>query len=104
MRLNDSSGPKADRSFGRGSDPNIYRRQGFTMQINPYLSFKGDCEAAFKFSEQSLGAQVGPIYRYGGTPLADQVPANWSDKIMHGNLRFGDQVVRAGDVAPVRYE
>jgi PhnB protein len=76
----------------------------FNMQINPYLSFKGDCEAAFKFYEQCLGAQLGAIFRYGGTPLADQVPANWSDKIMHGNLRFGDQVVMAGDVAPDRYE
>jgi PhnB protein len=68
------------------------------------LSFNGDCEAAFKFYEQCLGAQVGPIFRYGGTPLADQVPANWSDKIMHGNLRFGAQVVMAGDVAPDHYE
>jgi len=74
------------------------------MQINPYLSFKGDCEAAFKFYEQCLGAQLGAIFRYGGTPLAAQVPANCSDKIMHGSLRFGHQVVMAGDVAPDRYE
>jgi uncharacterized glyoxalase superfamily protein PhnB len=28
------------------------------MQMNPYLSFKGDCEAAFKFYERCLGGQV----------------------------------------------
>lgn len=74
------------------------------MQINPYLSFNGDCEAAFKFYEECLGAQVGPIFRYGGSPLADQVPPHWGDKIMHGNLRLGEQVVMAADVAPDRYE
>jgi uncharacterized glyoxalase superfamily protein PhnB len=31
------------------------------MQVNPYLSFKGQCEAAFRFYEQCLGGQLGPI-------------------------------------------
>ena len=74
------------------------------MQVNPYLSFKGDCEAAFKLYEQCLGATVGTIYRYEGTPLADQVPADWHDKVMHGSVTFGDQVLMGGDVAPDRYE
>jgi PhnB protein len=74
------------------------------MQDKPYLSFQGECEAAFKFYERCLGAQLGAIFRYGGTPLADQVPADWSDKVMHGNLAFGDQVLMGGDVAPDRYE
>lgn len=73
------------------------------MQINPYLSFKGDCEAAFKFYEQCLGGQLGAIFRYGGSPLASDVPADWSDKVMHGSLTFGDQVLMGGDVAPDRY-
>ena len=74
------------------------------MQMNPYLSFKGDCEAAFRFYEQSLGAQVGAIFRYGGTPLAGQVPADWSDKVMHASLTLGGQALMGGDVAPDRYE
>jgi PhnB protein len=75
-----------------------------TVQMNPYLSFKGECEAAFKLYEQCLGGQLGTLFRYGGTPLATQVPADWSDKIMHGSLTVGDQVVMGGDVAPDRYE
>ena len=74
------------------------------MQVNPYLSFKGDCEAAFKLYEQCLGAQIGTIFRYAGSPMADQVPADWQDKVMHGSLTFGDQVLMGGDVAPERYE
>jgi PhnB protein len=76
----------------------------FSMQMNPYLSFKGDCEAAFKFYEQCLGAQLGPLFRYTGSPLADQVPADWSDKVMHGSLTIGGQVLMGADVAPDQYE
>src|SRR5262245_30029861 len=73
------------------------------MQMNPYLSFKGDCEAAFKFYEQSLGAQLGSMFRYGGAPLAGDVPADWSDKVMHASLTLGGQELMGGDVAPDQY-
>ena len=36
------------------------------MKMNPYLSFKGDCEAAFKYYEQHLGGEMGDLFRYGG--------------------------------------
>ena len=74
------------------------------MEMNPYLSFKGDCEAAFTLYARCLGGQLGAIFRYVGTPLANQVPADWSDKIMHGSLRVGDQVLMGGDVVPEQYE
>jgi len=74
------------------------------MQMTPYLSFDGQCEAAFKFYEQCLGAQPGAIFRYAGTPMADQVPAGWQDKIMHGSVTVGGQELMGGDVAPGQYE
>ena len=74
------------------------------MQVHPYLSFKGDCEAAFKFYEQSLGGKPGALFRYAGSPMADQVPAGWQDKVMHASLTLGDQVLMGGDVAPGQYE
>ena len=74
------------------------------MQMHPYLSFKGQCEAAFKFYEQSLGGQMGLIFRYAGSPLADQVPADWQDKIVHGSLTLGEAVLMGADVAPEQYE
>ena len=74
------------------------------MQIIPYLSFKGECEAAFKFYEQCLGARLGQVFRYGGSPMAGEVPADWSDKIMHGSVTIGDLMLNGGDVAPDRYE
>jgi PhnB protein len=74
------------------------------MQMTTYLSFNGQCEAAFNFYEQCLGAQLGAIFRYAGSPFADQVPADWQDKVMHGSLTVGGQVLMGGDVAPGRYE
>ena len=74
------------------------------MQMTPYLSFKGDCEAAFTFYERCLGAQLGAFFRYGGSPMAGEAPADWSDKIMHGSVTLGGQTLMGADVVPDRYE
>ena len=74
------------------------------MQMNPYLSFNGQCEAAFKLYEQVLGGQLGDIFRYAGTPLAHEVPTDWQDKVMHGSVTIGGQVLMGGDVTPLSYE
>ena len=72
------------------------------MQMSPYLSFSGDCEAAFALYERVLGGQVGELFRYGGSPMA--APPDWADKIMHGSITLGGQLVMGGDVLPERYE
>lgn len=77
---------------------------GPLMEMTTYLNFRGDCEAAFKFYEECLGAQTGAIFRYGGSPLASQVPEDWSDKVMHGSITIGGQAVMGADVAPQQYE
>ena len=74
------------------------------MQVTPYLRFNGQCEAAFKFYEQCLGGRLGAVFRSAGTPLADHVPADWQDKVMHSSVTVGEQVLMGGDVAPDRYE
>jgi len=74
------------------------------MQMNPYLSFGGDCEAAFKFYEESLDGKLGEIFRYAGTPVSEQVPADWQNKVMHGSMTIGEQVLMGADIAPDRYE
>jgi PhnB protein len=63
------------------------------MQVNPYLSFNGQCEAAFKLYEQCFGGQLGGIFRYASTSLSGQVPADWQDKVTE---RFGMVVDRFG--------
>ncbi len=74
------------------------------MQMNPYLYFDGDCEAAFKFYEAVLGANIVVMMTHEGTPAAEQVPAEWRAKILHGRLTIGDQVLMASDAPPGRFE
>ena len=74
------------------------------MQLNPYLYFNGDCEAAFKFYEKVLGAKIVTMMTHEGTPAAEQVPADWQTKIIHARLSLGDQVLMASDAPPGSYQ
>ncbi len=74
------------------------------MQMTPYLSFKGDCEAAFQLYAQCLGGKIGRIFRYAESPMADQMPASWSNKVMHGSLTVGGEVLMGADTVPHQYE
>src|SRR5438132_134989 len=74
------------------------------MDISPYLSFNGQCEAAFTFYERCLGGQLGPVFRYAGSPMANDAPADWQDKVMHASLTVGSLVLMGADIVPGRYE
>src|SRR5262245_7993500 len=76
------------------------------MKLNPYLSlaFNGQCEAAFKFYEQCLGANITFMLRWGDSPMANQSPPHWREKIIHARLRVGDTDLLGGDVLSEQYE
>ena len=74
------------------------------MQLNPYLFFNGQCEAAFKFYEQCLGGKIVAMFSHAGTPAEEQVPANWRDKIMHARMLVGDEALMGSDAPPEHYE
>ena len=74
------------------------------MQMSPYLSFAGRCEEAFQFYERCLGGRMGPIFHYAGSPMAGEVPAAFLDKVMHGSVTLGEQVLMGADVLPQQYE
>lgn len=74
------------------------------MQISPYLLFNGDCEAAFKFYEKVLGSKIGGMNTHAGYPAAEQVPAEWRDKILHAFMTVGDTILMASDAPPDHYE
>jgi len=60
------------------------------MELSPYLNFNGQCAAAFKFYEQCLGGRIQVIMTHGESPLKDQVPADWHDKVLHARLVLGN--------------
>jgi PhnB protein len=74
------------------------------MQLSPYLNFNGQCEAAFKFYERSLGGKIASMTTYAETPSANQVPPEWGTKICHATLLAGDNSLMGYDAPPGRYE
>ena len=73
------------------------------MQINPYLNFNGQCEAAFKFYERVLGGKITFTMTWGEMPGANQFPPESHKLIMHTSLSVGDEVLMGADAPPGRY-
>ncbi len=74
------------------------------MQIHTYVFFKGQCEEAFRFYEQNLGAKVEAMVPYADSPMVDDISPAWRSKIMHARLNLGDQVLMGSDPPPERYQ
>jgi PhnB protein len=74
------------------------------MQLSPYLTFNGRCEAAFKFYERCLGGKIEAMMTHAGTPAEEHVPSEWRTKILHARLIVGDDVLMGSDAPPDHYE
>jgi len=74
------------------------------MQLNPYLTFDGNCEEAFKFYEKCLRGKIEAMMSHAGTPAEEFVPSESRDKIMHARLVVGDAVLMASDALPGHYK
>lgn len=74
------------------------------MQLNPYLVFSGQCEEAFTFYAKALGGEIQAMLRCGETPVADQMPKEMANKIMHACLMIGDVALMGSDSPPEQYE
>ena len=74
------------------------------MQLNPYLSFNGQCEAAFKFYENCLGGKIVYLMRFGESPLAAQTPPELRRRILHLTFALGNQTLAGADAPPERYQ
>jgi PhnB protein len=73
------------------------------MQMSPYLTFKGECEAAFNFYERCLGGRIEAMFRDGESPMAGQTPPERLNAILHARLKVGDFVLMGSDAPPERY-
>src|ERR1700687_5698945 len=75
-----------------------------TMQLNPYLFFNGQCEAAFQFYADLLGGKIVAMMHHAGTPAENQVPPEWREKIIHARMIIGDQVLMGSDAPPGHFQ
>ena len=73
------------------------------MRLNPYLSFDGQCEAAFKFYEQCLRGKIIMLVRYGDSPLVRQTPPQWHHRVLHATFSCGDHILQGADALPESY-
>jgi PhnB protein len=74
------------------------------MELNPYLFFNGQCEAAFKFYAKVLGGDIIMMMSHEGTPAAGQVPPEWQGKIIHARMKVGDKTLMGSDAPPGNQE
>jgi PhnB protein len=74
------------------------------MELNPYLNFNGQCEAAFKFYEKCLGGKIQMMMRLGESPMANQVPAERRNQIMHMRMTAAGTVLMGADAPPEYYQ
>ena len=72
------------------------------MQLNPYLFFDGDCEAAFTFYAQTLRGEIEMLMHYGDAPGGDGNPAI-GDRVIHVCLKFGEQRLMGSDACPPQH-
>ncbi|MCW0235374.1 MAG: VOC family protein [Ferrovibrio sp.] len=81
------------------------------MQINPYLMFNGQCEAAFRYYEKHLGGRIVAMMKYSEAPPmpAGEAPPEGGcapdmtgaeNLIMHACMELGNVSLMASDYPP----
>jgi len=73
-----------------------------TNDLVTYLSFDGQCEAAFRQYEKILGGKIVAMMRYADAPPETGVPRTpeAANRIMHARLQVGDRFLMGGDAPP----
>lgn len=65
------------------------------MAITPYLFFEGRAEEAIAFYKGAVGAETAMLMRFRDCPEAP--PPGLDDKVMHAEIRIGDNVLMLSD-------
>lgn len=68
-------------------------------QINSYLSFCGNCQEAMSFYKDCLGGELA-LQTIGESPMADQMPKEMKEYILHSTLTTEGFVIMGSDMTP----
>jgi PhnB protein len=74
------------------------------MQINPYLFYDSNCEAAFKFYEKVLGGKIEMLLRNEEAPPDMPSPPERKKQIMHARMSIEGQILMASDAPPDHFQ
>lgn len=75
-------------------------------QINPYLNFNGDCEAAFTHYKSVFGGEFTYIGRFGEMPTSEgdkPLGDDEKNKIMHVSFPISSETILMGSDCPTAY-
>lgn len=68
------------------------------MRIEPYLSFRGNCQEAFHFYQEIFGGEIKNKETYEDKEI--DIPENYRKKWQHAELKGSNFVVLGYDAAP----
>ena len=74
------------------------------MQINPYLFYNSNCEAAFKFYEKVLGGKIEMLLRNEEAPESMPSPPERKKQIMHARISINGEILMASDAPPDHFQ
>ena len=66
-------------------------------QINPYLTFNGNCSEAMTFYKDCFGGKL-ILQKVAESPMADQWPADVQQRILHASLVNGGLMLLGSDM------
>lgn len=69
------------------------------MNVLPYLIFNGNCREAMEFYRDCLGGEL-QLQTVGESPLADRLPPQMKNNILHASLQSGTLTIMASDMTP----
>ena len=67
------------------------------MQVNPYLTFNGNCREAMGFYQECLGGELS-FQTIGESPLTDKMPGHMKNCLLHATLTKGELLIAASDM------
>lgn len=74
------------------------------MKLNTYLNYGGNCEQAFRFYEQHLGAKILMKMTWGEQPDPKNIPPGFEKALMYARLSIGETSLMGSDVPPDRFQ
>jgi PhnB protein len=66
-------------------------------QVNAYLTFNGNCREAMLFYKECLGGEL-VLQTIGESPMADKIPPQMKQNILHSTLTRGALLIMASDM------
>lgn len=83
---------------------NAARLDAAKLQVNPYLTFNGNCRAAFEYYERVLGGEIEAMMSFAESPSCDQMSADTPDLIMHACMKLGNVLLMGSDAPAGHFE